>query len=248
MLLDRHSETTGPRESQTSPGKAGSRAGRQLRTFVTRVLARLYQEQLAMVIPAHPAPTVHRIPAGYSIRGIESQADTTRWAHLLNAESGFGRWDEARINDEIIGDLISPESVLLLFSQEVLIGCAAICKGDRHRSGTSTGMYFVIDPKHRGQFQISAAMVQRAVILTGQAGYSGMFISTFPDRLSALALYLSLDARPIRSSLWSHVQWASVLRRVRPVTERLRQRQAAKIRREAETSQALPKALPTADL
>lgn len=216
-----------PPEVSTKPEDCAVVSPSAATPWLTRVLRRiramLYNEQVTMLLPTRRPTPPRPLTADHILRSAQAE-DYPDWISLLNADEGFGHWDDNRLCRDLIGKLLRPDSSVLLFRGGKLIGCAAMCIGDYKGRLMPTGMFLILDAAHRGQFKLSNALYHAVLAHAEAAAHPYTFVSTFPDRLSALALYLSNGAKPVHSNLWSFVQWRGIHRRTGAIVNRLKQR------------------------
>lgn len=194
-----------------------------LRRVLRRLRALVFEEQVAMRLPTRLTTQPPKLAADYTLRSATPD-DHAAWVTLLSSDEGFGRWDMARLERDIVSQLLHPGSASLLFHQGRLVGCAATCLGKFRGRPQPMGMFLILDAAYRGQFKLSNALYRATLAHAEHAGHEAMFATTFPDRASALTLYLANSAQPVHTHLWSRVQWRRIHRRIGPIVARLKRR------------------------
>ncbi len=166
------------------------------------------------------------MPHGFVVKSYEDERELAAWVDLLNRESGFGVWSEKRLRDELLSQLVSPRSTTLVYDDDRLVGCACLVRvpGDPR---TAQGMFMYLDKAYRGRRKLAHLITLRtlAFVDDGQ-GMDRTLITTDPERLSALLIYLQFGAEPIRDSLYSFLQWRRIRRRLGPALQRMERRVA----------------------
>lgn len=205
----------------------GSMLRRKARTAWRLALGWIYQDQVSFLLPTAMAPADPAeisCPTGYSLRCLAGRQDHTPWLELLNKDSGFGHWDETRLQNELVNRLFTPDSAGFLFKDRKLVGSAAICATFFRGRLMPAGMFLILDPECRGSFKLANALFNFNLYLSAREGYSHVFVSTYPDRLTALTLYLASGAQCCHTSVWSYVQWNRIQKRLGPTVARLKKK------------------------
>lgn len=211
------------------PIAAGSLWRRLPRSIYRRLRAAIYQQQVKMYLSRAQVLRVwESYPAtapGLVVKSCDDERELAAWVELLNREEGFGVWSEQRLRTDLLDMLVSPRSTTLVYDGERLIGCACLVRvpGDPR---TAQGMFMYLDKAYRGSRRLGHLMALRTLaFVDDRPGLDRTLITTDPERLSALLIYLQLGAEPIRDSLYAFVQWRRIYRRLGPVLQRMAQRE-----------------------
>lgn len=181
----------------------------------------IYREQVICLLPSARGWPADMLPVGMTIRLLEGEADFPAWIDLLNVDAGFGRWDEARLRSDILDHLLRPNSVAMICKEGSLIGVVAAVRTVFRRRSMATGTFLIVAPKWRGNYRLALALLYATQDMVAAAGEDMILVATYPDRLSAIALYLARGAQPCYVCLWSVVQWFRLRRRLGPVVGKL---------------------------
>ncbi|MBA4417145.1 MAG: hypothetical protein C0392_04445 [Syntrophus sp. (in: bacteria)] len=154
------------------------------------------------------------LPEGFSIGSPDETSDLQAWADLLNSDKNFGEWTVDKMNPDILAHLIAPDAASLLFYKQKIVGC--FCTYDRSTPDCKIGlgMWFIIDPAHRGK-DLSRALCFRTLAYFAREDYKKVLMTTDSFRLSALSFYLTNGAKPVYASFFSVIQWWIIRKRLR---------------------------------
>jgi|GEM_PF-431211 O-antigen/teichoic acid export membrane protein/GNAT superfamily N-acetyltransferase len=155
------------------------------------------------------------LPDRYAFRFLDDSVNLEDWAALLNSDGKFGQWTPARIESDILAQLIAPDAVSLVYHDNTLVSCGCACKysvGRHHDVGVL--MWMIVDKAHRHK-GLSRALLQRTLRYFAREGYPEVVATTDPFRLAALYLYLSGGAKPEYDSFYSFLQWWKIKYRLR---------------------------------
>jgi hypothetical protein len=165
------------------------------------------------------------LPKGFAAVIPTTEAHFSAWVALLNEEPGFGCWTMERLKTELLAKLV-PSAALLVLHEGRAIACACATDASTPRRKIAVGMFLYVVPKYRRKAEIAAVttfgMLNQCVI----HGYQEIVASTDPERLSALALYLSNGSRPVCRTFGSWLRWRRILKRLGPTLEKMQRRQA----------------------
>lgn len=165
------------------------------------------------------------LPPGYAIRSPRrDDKELKEWADLLNSDGGFGIWTPERVKSDIINNLISPDAASLLFYKDKLIGCGSTSADLFSRKKKGIGMWLFLDQKHRGKKCLPYSLAFRTMAYFARENYYNAIAFTDPSRLSAIYLYLSNGCRARYDCLYSFIHWHGIMKRLRPLLERERNR------------------------
>jgi hypothetical protein len=196
---------------------------------LARVLwAKIHHDQITMRFPkediARRCAALPALTDGFSIIVPTSEEHYDAWIDLLNAEPTFGRWTRERLKSELLTQLVSPGSVSLLLHDGEAIGCSCTVDGSTRRKRIAVGTYLYVKPKYRARTSIAYVLTVMALGHGAAAGYRHLWAHTYPDRLSALAIYLSVGCHPVYRTLGSFFQWRRVTKRLKPVVAKLKRK------------------------
>jgi hypothetical protein len=199
-----------------------------LATVVAQLRARLYNPQITMAFPveevAKRAASLPQLPKGFSLIVPASERDFALWIDLLNEEPSFGQWTRERLEREILANMVSPTAASLILHEGRGIGCSCAIDGSTRDKRIAYGMYLYIAPKYRARTAFSYILTILALHHGLAVGYPNLWANTYPDRLSALAIYLSIGCRPVYRTLSSVLQWRNVRKRLGPAVEQMKRR------------------------
>lgn len=197
----------------------------KLRTVIYQNQVKMYYDvkQIIHLYKKYQTP----VP-GFIFKSYDDDNELADWIALLNRDEGFGTWTEQRLRSELLSILVSPRSTTLLYHGERLIGCACLVKmPDDPRS--AQGMFMYLDKQFRGSRKLSHRLTFRTLhFIVDSPDLERVLVTTDPERLSALLIYLHSGAKPQYSSLYSHVQWRRIYRRLGPVLKRMDRENAKK--------------------
>jgi hypothetical protein len=201
---------------------------RVIGSLIAGLLSRIYSPQITVGFPVEQVVRhtvgLPMLPEEYSMIVPKSEHDLTLWANLLNEEPSFGFWTAIRLRNEILSKLVSPSAASLILHRGRGIACVCAIDGSTPRKRIAYGMYLYVTPRYRARTALSRILTITAFNSGRVAGYRNLWANTFPDRLSALAVYLSIGCRPIHRTLSSVLQWRAVTRRLGPAVERMKRR------------------------
>jgi hypothetical protein len=197
-------------------------------SFFAGLASRIYSPQITVAFPieevARRTAGLPALSSEYAMIVPSSERDLALWVDLLNEEPSFGGWSIARLRKEILGKLVSPVAATLILHKGRAIACVCAIDGSTQRKRIAYGMYLYVTPKYRARTSLSRVLTITAFNNSLAVGYRHLWANTYPDRLSALAVYLSVGCRPIYRSLSNLLQWRAVTRRVGPAVERMKRR------------------------
>lgn len=192
----------------------------------SKIFSRHVYYEFPISMLADKTSNLPALKPGYEYRNPSSAQDLIDWAALMNREEGFGVWTAERIRRELMSRLISPEgAAFICFNGKPIASGCIIDASTSHRRIADT-MYLYVCPEHRGNKSISYYITYRALKVCVDLGYDQVIGATDPQRLSALLLYLSNGAVPLRNSLYSYVQWHRILKRLSPAMASIQRRRA----------------------
>jgi RimJ/RimL family protein N-acetyltransferase len=149
----------------------------------------------------------------YAFKKPDAQTDLQAWADLLTCDTRFGVWSRERIQTDILEELIAPDSAILVYHDNQLVACASAQRLSPARDGIGILMWFCILPAHRGR-HLGCCLVARTLSLFAREQYGHVMITTDPDRLTAIHIYLSAGAKPLYTSLSSYLFWWKIRRQI----------------------------------
>lgn len=165
------------------------------------------------------------LPDGYECRAVATPADCAAVAGLLAQDSGFGAWTAERVKVELLDRLIDPRAALLILFEGKPVACASVIDASTRRMRIAELMYLYIAPAHRGRHSLASYVTYRTLGEALNLNYDRVIGMTDPWRFPALLFYLSNGCVPLKTSLYSHVQWLRVERRLQPTLAKLSKRQ-----------------------
>jgi hypothetical protein len=200
---------------------------------IVRVLAaRTYRRQIALEFPleviAERSRELPALPAGYEVHQPPHPGDAQAIATLLQQEPGFGDWTEVRVQDEILARLAYPLAATLILHNGSPAAFGYVTDGSTRRKRVAHGMYLYVAPAYRSRTQVAIYITYGTFRPAAAAGYQQVVAYTDPERLSALLLYLSTGARPLRDTISSIWQWRRIMRRLAPALRRLARQRASR--------------------
>jgi hypothetical protein len=202
---------------------------RGIGALADKLRARLYNPQITMAFPpdevARRATSLPPLPPGFSLVVPRSEHEIAIWMELLSEEPSFGAWTRQRLDSEIIENLVSPTAISLLLHDGRGVGCSCTIDGSTSRRRIASGMYLYIRPRYRARTSFGYMLTILALHHGLAAGYDNLWANTYPDRLSALAIYLSIGCRPVHRTASSFWQWRRVRKRLGPAVEQLKRRE-----------------------
>lgn len=192
----------------------------------------IYQSQVKIEFPIEVlkkrGESLLPLPEGYTARLPASRADFELWAELLNSDGELGHWTGERVEREIWANQISPKAGGLLFYNGEAVGCGSTCNISRGRKKTGMGMFLYLHQSHRGMNKLAYYITYSILYHFVLERYEKVIATTDPSRFSALALYLANGCVPVKDSLYSHIQWRRIYKRIGPALEGLKKRQLKK--------------------
>ncbi len=129
--------------------------------------------------------------------------------------------------DELLSKLAHPKAATLVLYDGVPVATGFATDESTRRRKIAHGMYLYIVPAHRGRSKLAAFIMYTTLGVCVEAGYDQVLAFTDPTRLSALLLYLSNGARPVKQSLSCWWRWRKIERRLAPALKRAARRQVA---------------------
>jgi hypothetical protein len=165
------------------------------------------------------------LPPNFALLIPRSETDYVAWIALLNQETSFGHWTRERLQRDILARMV-PDAALMILDRGQPISCACAIDASTARRKIAVGMFLYVMPQYRARSEIAATTTFRMLYQTVSHGYDQVVATTDPERLSAIALYLSNGSRPVRRTLRSWLQWRRVLKRLRPTLAKLAARKA----------------------
>jgi mycothiol synthase len=138
-------------------------------------------------------PETPPLPEGYLLVSYQPRHER-EWIGLLNSSGEFGVWDEKRLWEEMLEDLI-PESAVFIEKEGRFVACAAAC---RFASFKPYGvlMYVVTLSEHRGM-NLGKIATLGAMAACRKAGCPGVILQTDDLRQVAIKTYLKLGFKPL---------------------------------------------------
>jgi rhamnosyltransferase len=198
--------------------------------LVRRLWNRVYQRQVKMYFSAavifDNIKNAPPLAPGYRVRPLRPEDDLKAWAELLNEDGELGYWTADRIREEIVSSLITPDAATMLFYGDELVGCANAVDYPGQEGRIGLGMYMYLSRHHRGRRGLGYILSFYTLNFFVREAYEGAIATTDPSRLAALAIYLHNGCTPRRDSLISYFQWLRIRRRLDPVLEKMRRREA----------------------
>jgi hypothetical protein len=185
-----------------------------------------YREQIVCTMSALRDHAAAPLPSGLVMTSSDGSGREEDWIDLLNQDSGFGLWNRDRLEREIRSRLFASDAVQLVFSGSRLVAAVAVVSTEFRGRAMPSGTFLIVAPGWRGNFALARALVHAVQDVAARCGERELLISTFPDRLTPLALYLSIGVRPVWVALSSPLQWRRVLHRLGPTVERMRRRRS----------------------
>lgn len=189
----------------------------------------IYQRQVKIEFPIEVlkkrGESLAPLPEGYTLKQPASKTDFALWAELLNSDGELGHWTGERVEREIWSKQISPRAGGLLFYKGEAIGCGSTRDISRGGKKTGMGMFLYLKQSYRGMNKLAYYITYSILHHFVLERYEKVIATTDPDRFSALALYLANGCVPVKDSLYSHIQWWRIYRRIGPALESLRKRQ-----------------------
>jgi hypothetical protein len=205
-----------------------------MRSLVRKVRARLHTPQITMEFPTEEVAKrfsdLPPFPAGFSSVVPTTPEHFASWIDLLNEEPVFYTWTMERLKNEVLDNMVSATAASLIFHQGRAIACSCAIDGSTKRHRIALGMYLYVSPKYRARTSLAYILTILALHHGLMAGYERLWANTFPDRLSALAIYLSIGCRPVYRTLSSPWQWRKVRKRLGPVVEKMKRRDGRRAR------------------
>ncbi len=200
------------------------------RNLVALLATRVYQRQ---VVLEFPLPVLERrarllkpLPEGYEVSQPTSDADYAVWADLLNEEPGFSSWTAERIRSELVSRLIDPRAATLIRHNGRAVACGCVVDASTRRRRIAHGMYLFVAPSYRARTAIAYYITFWTMRICVELNYDKVIAMTDSTRLSALMLYLSNDCVPVKNSLYAHIQWYRIEKRLRPTLRALARRKS----------------------
>ena len=198
---------------------------------LVRVLGnRIYQPQVMLEFPRavveKQARMLPPLREGYEIRHPSTEAECESWAALLNEDPGFGTWTPERIKAELLSKLIDPRAATLLLHQGRPIACGCFIDASTRRKRVALGMFLYVAPAYRGRAEVAQSITYLTMPICFELGCDRVIGTTDPTRLSVLLLHLRNGALPIKNSLYSHIQWYRIFKRLRPTLDALARRKS----------------------
>jgi hypothetical protein len=200
-----------------------AKIGRRIRSLIVRPHVG-YEFPAAMLLRERARA---KAPPGYEVRQPPHAGDEACIAALLSQEPGFGAWSEQRVRDELLSKLAHPKAATLVLYDGVPVATGFATDESTRRRKIAHGMYLYIVPAHRGRSKLAAFIMYTTLGVCVEAGYDQVLAFTDPTRLSALLLYLSNGARPVKQSLSCWWRWRKIERRLAPALKRAARRQVA---------------------
>jgi GNAT superfamily N-acetyltransferase len=191
--------------------------------IVRRIKARIYSPHVGYEFPAEmllPQGNEATAPVGYEIRQPPHPGDGPAIAALLSQEPGYGDWTVERLQDELLSKLAHPKAATLALFNGIPVAAGFAVDASTPRKRIAHAMYLYVVPAHRGKGALAFYIVHSTLRYCIEAGYQQVMGFTDPTRLSALLLYLSHGARPVKQSLSCHWHWRKILRRLGPALRR----------------------------
>ena len=207
-----------------------------LRIPLPKNLARLiasfiYQPRVTYEFPIamleNGRKSLHVLPDGYEYR-LATEADCAAIATLLTADTGFGTWTAERVKSELLDRLIDPRAGAIRLYKGTPVGCGFVTDASTRRKRVAHGMYLYFTPAHRGKKPVTHYGVYQTMAVAADLNYDRVIGESDPWRFSVLLLHLSNGCVPLKNSLYSHIQWFMIERRLRPALTALAKRQARK--------------------
>ena len=199
-----------------------------LRTLARLLAGTVYQRH---VIFQFPIAAIERglrclpaLPGGYECRVVATPADCTAVAGLLTEDGGFGTWTAERVKDELLDRLIDPRAASLILFEGKPVACASVIDVSTRRKRIAELMYLYVTPTHRNRHSVAFYVTYWTLGGTIDLHYKQVIGMTDPWRLPALCFYLSNGCVPLKTSLFSYLQWLRIMRRLQPRLELLSKR------------------------
>ncbi|MDI9569214.1 MAG: GNAT family N-acetyltransferase [Pseudomonadota bacterium] len=188
---------------------------RHLGRIVKYLWGFIYSRQLLLRVPLQVARRgMNRSwspPEEYRILSPGPRTDYAEWAGLLNADGGFGFWNDYRVREEIVAFLVTPEAATLIYHRERLVGCFCACRDASTSRKRGYGSWFFIQPEHRHR-GLAEALFYRTLAYFPEAGYEEIYLLSDDFRKPALHFYLKHGVRPMYNSLNNLIRWPRILK------------------------------------